>query len=121
MSQPAYVSHHACDRWNQRALGVDDGGDSWGARSQVQDAVKAAVLIPNRLTARWVPRYRKAATAQFRKQGIRYRFHPAGMLVMGGKRVITVLPASEDDLATVLVWMMLGQWLDEVPEGSELP
>ena len=53
----------------------------------------------------------------FRKQGIRYRFHPAGMLVIGGKRVITVLPVTEDDLATVLVWMMLGQWLDADAEA----
>ena len=39
------------------------------------------------------------------------------MLVIGGKRVITVLPVTEDDLATVLVWMMLGQWLDADAEA----
>lgn len=94
-------------------MGIFDDEKSWEARREIQRAVVEAVLIPNRLVARWVRRIGKTTLSDYRKLGVRYRFHPAAMFVLGGNRVVTVLPSTVEDLATVLTWLMTGQWLDE--------
>ena len=106
---PPRISQHACDRWNER---VRDTGGSWRARSRVEHALHASVTIPNRYAcSRWVSKWNPKLDAAFRRSGTRYRFYPGAVLITNTKgSVITILEADEEDLAAVLVWLLLGCW-----------
>lgn len=115
------VSHHACERWVER---VGDVNDTWRARSRIQRSVAHSVVIPNRLaTDLWVPKVRDEATAIMRRAGVRYRFSGSVVFVTQGKRVITLLLPTTEDIATLLVWQLTGQWLptDELVEEEIQP
>lgn len=108
------ISIHACERWAER-IEPADKLTTWQARHRIQRVLRGAQRIPNRLAAaRWVRKYQARADANFRKHGTRYYFTPNAVLVIGSKRtVVTVMEATPEDVATVLVWLMLGQWFAE--------
>ena len=102
------VSQHAAERWCER---VGNTTDTWAARTLIQISVQGSLTIPNRLaTPRWVLQPDENLTGLSRRQGIRYRISGVAVFVTGGHRVITVLRATEDDLAMVLVWLMTREW-----------
>lgn len=102
------VSLHACRRWNQR---VRDEGSTWRANSRIESALRLSVTIPNRLAARWIRHHDPDLDAHFRRAGVRYRYYPGAVMITTTKHtVVTVLQSQDDDLATVLVWLMTGFW-----------
>jgi hypothetical protein len=58
-----------------------------------------------------------------RRAGVRYRFSGSVVFVTQGKRVITLLLPTTEDIATLLVWQLTGQWLptDELVEEEIQP
>jgi hypothetical protein len=80
--------------------------------------MEGALMIPNRLAgSRWVRQWQPKADKKFRQRGTRYYFHPKCVFVIGSKtHVVTVLPVTEEDLATVLYWAITGRWVNEDPE-----
>lgn len=110
-----HVSHHACIRWCER---IGNTSDTWAARVLIQIALNQAITIPNRYAvSRWVEKSIESHTAYSRRIGIRYHVAGAAIVITGGNRVITVLKATEEDYATVLVFLIFGFWLeDEVQE-----
>jgi len=62
----------------------------------------------------WVYEPEEDRTKESRLAGIRYRLTGNKVFVTRGQRIITVMQASMDDLANLLVWQMLDCWLAEV-------
>ncbi|MDB4278041.1 hypothetical protein N9917_00265 [Deltaproteobacteria bacterium] len=112
------VSHHACERWVER---IEEGISTWQARTRIQRVMGRAVRIPNRHAgSRWVHKHRPEADAKFRKRGTRYYFSPNAVLVIGSKTsVVTVMPTTPEDVATVLVWAIMGLWMNDDSPASK--
>jgi hypothetical protein len=123
------VSRHACDRWTERVVNkhaerAERAGhagrtepaaiSSWQVRSRVEYAQRNAITIPNRYASLWHKRDDPKTRKLLRREGTRYSFYPGAVLVTNSKgSVITVLDASDDDLATMLVWLLMNEWLGE--------
>jgi hypothetical protein len=107
------VKIHACEMWVER-IEPDAALTTWQARHRILRAMGRAFLIPNRLAGRrWVPKWHPDGDRTKRLTGSRYYFHPKAILIVGSRtHVITVLPCTQDDLATVLIWTITGLWLD---------
>ena len=102
------ITQHAAERWCER---IGTTTNTWAARGLIQISVRRSVTIPNRLaTPRWVVEPDANLTALVRRKGIRYRISGTAVFVTGGHRVITLLKATDDDLATVLIWFITGEW-----------
>jgi len=105
------VTRHACERWVER---VGDTRCTWGARSTIQRAMLDALLIPGRLGGlRWNRKHLSQSDSRFRARGTRYYFHPKARLTIASTTVVTISAADDDDLATVLVWKMMGFWVEK--------
>ena len=109
------VSHHACIRWCER---IGQTTNTWAARILIQIALNQAITIPNRYAVtRWVEKHIDSHTTHSRRTGIRYHIAGSAVVITGGNRVITILKATEEDYATVFVFLIFGFWLeDEVQE-----
>lgn len=107
------VSHHAVQRWIER---IGNTSDSWGARRLIQIAADNSIGVPNRLATRlWVPeKVDSAYTTVKRRHGFRYRLSGQAVLVMSGQTIITILKATAEDWATILVWQITGCWVDSL-------
>lgn len=107
------VTFHAVKRWRER---IDPIGH-WRieeTRKVIAQVAEESHLIPNRYAARrWVQKWGGRHLDQAnRKNGVRYRYHPRAILVLGSKRcVITVFAPGEEDLASVALWEMMQHWV----------
>lgn len=102
------ISPAACRRWvqyvHETSLHL--------APSHIQANVERTITVPNRLACDlWVPKVNPEATAPLRRKGVRYRFSPRVVFITRGHKVLTLAPTTDGDLATVLVWLMLSQWV----------
>lgn len=105
------VSHHACQRWCER---VDNTSSTWAARILIQIAMQNHLLIPNRYaTTRWVEKHIPSKTLRNRLHGIRYHLAGTVIAITAGNRVITVIKATDEDYATLLVWLTFGIWFEK--------
>lgn len=105
------VTTHAAKRWIERVGGTRC---IWGARTYIRRTMEEALLIPNRHgTRRWNRKTFEGRTLTLRRHGTRYYFHPTVKITVAGATIVTVSRTSDDDLATVLTWKMLGHWIEE--------
>lgn len=104
-SPPKALSWHARTRWKERV------GTALPA-----DLLDRAVLIPPRLALPlWGSYGARLAHAKHGSAGRRtaFRVTASSILVCRGSCVATVYVLPVEELAQVLVWLMLGQWVDE--------
>ena len=108
------VSTHASERWLERFNDAENLGQ---ARRRVQRAARVGRPIPNRLAVDLWHRKRSSKDVQRlrRQHGFRYRLMGTAVLVTQGHTVITVLRATTEELAAVLVWQMMDQWVPDRP------
>lgn len=94
---------HALERWRSRT----------GRRAP---RTVEGVLIPYRLVK--ATRHWSWMTSKFGKdRGDRFAFAVGACILVHNGRALTIANADDDDLATVLVWLMLGVW-DPSDRGS---
>lgn len=99
------MSRHARERWHERI----------GKPAHV-DTFRQAVLIPDRFALTLWGSWKAQLTA--RRQGsagrsTAFRVTSAAVLVCRGDVVATVFALPVEQLAQVLVWLMLGQWVED--------
>lgn len=98
-----YLTIHARQRWHQRCTGSGPAADS----------LAGSILIPFRHAApRWGhhPDTRKAA--RLGRKHLSYRVSAVSVWICRGRTAVTCLALSEQDLATVLTWLITGHWVE---------
>jgi len=101
------TTRHAAERWQQR---IDPQLSLHSAGRVMSKALETAVRIPNRrATDQWGTLGGKGR--QHRREGLRYFYHPSALFLVSGGSVVTVLATGEDDLATILAWLLTGCWV----------
>ena len=106
MSTHPVVTTHAARRWTQRVR--------LGTRRQAHDLVRLAhegsVLVPYRLAApRWAARDGRRPPKRQRSR-TRFQVSASAVLVCRGRSVVTVIALSVEELAGVMVWLVMGEW-----------
>ena len=104
------VSAHAAERWVERMGGTSD---VWAARYLIEHRIEHALMVPNRHAAKmWLRHIREEMIVSQRKHGIRFHVYGHAVFIVAGSKVVTMFRASDEDVATLLTWLMLGQWCE---------
>lgn len=103
-------TRHAAERWQQR---IDPKANLHGAGFAMTTVLHSAVAIPNRhAVAQWGHRTSTVKAKRHRREGLRYIYHPRALFLTKNKVVVTVLATDDDDIATVLTWLLTGCWVE---------
>lgn len=106
-------TRHAALRYAER---INPSLDVVSAWNFVTQEIRVSIPLPLRQArVRWArhgssDKGRKTPLPKFVSQ---YRFTPRALLIVAGSQVVTVFEVSTEDLATVLVWCLFRDWVDD--------
>lgn len=106
---PAFLTQHAKARWSQRLQPSTNASLHHGL-------LASAILIPDRhavpLWGSWQAELSRRNHGSAGRSTA-FRVTASAVLICRGRAVVTVYPLPVEHLAQVLVWLMLGRWVDD--------
>jgi hypothetical protein len=98
--KPIAVTRHAIDRYRERVTQC--------GRRHIREDLLATVKIPTRYARqRWTERNSPSNTT------VEWRMSAVAVYVVVSGRAVTAWKTTEDDLATLLVWLTMRTWVGE--------
>ena len=109
-------TRHACEMWTER-IEPHKGMNVETAKRRLIATLEDPVTsrVPYRYAAaKWCRQHQPDGDRFKRSTGGRWYYHPKAIFIIDGSTsIVTVLPPTTDDLATMLVWKTMNTWVND--------